>query len=62
MKPSHNEAQWYKLDDEMVTKVEEKEAVQDNYGGPMVYILCSSNVFFVVNTFLYACIQTIAPF
>jgi ubiquitin carboxyl-terminal hydrolase 7 len=36
VRPSATDSKWYKFDDEKVTQVEEREAVQDNWGGPSV--------------------------
>eukprot|EP00455_Lapot_gusevi_P024709 TRINITY_DN2577_c0_g1_i7.p1 TRINITY_DN2577_c0_g1~~TRINITY_DN2577_c0_g1_i7.p1 ORF type:complete len:598 (+),score=207.85 TRINITY_DN2577_c0_g1_i7:135-1928(+) len=36
VRPSLTNRQWYKFDDDIVTKVDEKEAVEDNFGGQTV--------------------------
>ena len=35
IRPSATDPQWYKFDDELVVKVEDKEAVDDNFGGSL---------------------------
>lgn len=37
VKPRHDSDQWYKFDDSRVTKVDSKQAIEDNFGGVEVY-------------------------
>lgn len=51
-----SDPQWYKFDDDVVTKVEEKEAIQDNFGGPVVFCIFISSLIleFVIFWIKYA--------